>query len=110
MNARMIQVSLKPGQQKEFLKMLTERGTPLLQEQPGFIDAVGFTPENEKDQFIGITFWRNSADADKYNNGPGKQFIENVKPFAQTQPVLRSLDVTSSTIHSIEASRSVAAD
>jgi len=109
MHARMIQVSLKPGKQEEFLKLVAER-LPFAKQSPGFVDAVGFTPENAHDRFVGIMFWKSSSDAEKYSNGSGKQFIEKVKPFAQGEPTFEALNVAVSTIRSIEGERAVAAD
>jgi quinol monooxygenase YgiN len=109
MHARMIQLSLKPGKQEEFIKLVAER-LPVAKQAPGFVDAVGFTPENAHDQFVGIMFWKNNSDAENYTNGPGKQFIEKIKPFAQGEPRFEALHVALSTIRSIEGERAVAAD
>jgi quinol monooxygenase YgiN len=109
MHARMIQVSLKPGQHKEFLKMIDER-LPVAKQSPGFVDAVALTRENAHDQFVGIMFWKSSSDAEKYLQGPGKQFLEKVRPFAQGEPTFEALNVAASTIRSIEAEHAIAAD
>jgi quinol monooxygenase YgiN len=109
MHARMIQVSLKPGKQEEFMKLVVER-LPFAKQSPGFVDAVGFTPENAHDRFVGIMFWNSSSDAEKYLNGPGKQFMEKVKPFAQGEPRFEALNVSVSTMSSVEADHAVAAD
>jgi len=109
MHARMIQVSLKPGKHQEFLKLVLER-LPFANQSPGFVDAVGLTPEDAHGQFVGIMFWKSSSDAEKYLEGPGKQFLEKVKPFAQGEPRMEALSVAVSTIRSIEADRAVAAD
>jgi heme-degrading monooxygenase HmoA len=109
MHARMIQLSLKPGKQEEFIKMINER-LPAAKQSPGFVDAVALAPENGHDPFVGILFWKSNADAENYLNGAGKQFIEKVKPFAQGEPRFEALHVAASTIRSIEADRAVAAD
>jgi hypothetical protein len=43
MHARLMQAKAKPGQVKEFVKALVERGLPILKQQPGFIDALALT-------------------------------------------------------------------
>jgi hypothetical protein len=39
----LMQAKAKPGQVKEFVKALVERGLPILKQQPGFIDALALT-------------------------------------------------------------------
>src|SRR5262249_1528764 len=109
MHARLIEVTLKPGKQEEFIKLVNER-LPYAKQSPGFVDAIGFTRETAHDHFLGIMFWKSSSDAENYHSGPGKQFIEKVKTFAQGEPKLETLRVAVSTIRSVEADRAVAAD
>jgi heme-degrading monooxygenase HmoA len=88
MHARLMQAKAKPGQVKEFVKALVERGLPILKQQPGFIDALALTSDTERDEFYGITVWRTKEDAEKYLNDQGKQSSPSVTATGHWRPAL----------------------
>ncbi|HEX3378114.1 MAG TPA: antibiotic biosynthesis monooxygenase, partial [Candidatus Acidoferrales bacterium] len=64
MFAGMIQLAARQGRGKELTTLMTERSLPVLKQQPGFVQAIALTSENEQDQVIGISIWNSKADAD----------------------------------------------
>jgi len=108
MHARMIQVTSKPGQIKECIKALVDRGLPVLKQQQGFVDALALTSETEHDQFVGITIWKSKEDADRYVNGQGRQVVESLKPILQHEPTFRIFNLEASTVHNIGVGRAAA--
>ena len=66
MHARMLQMTAQRGQVKELDSKLRDKGLPMLRQQPGFVDALGFTSDSEHDQFIGISLWKSKEDAEKW--------------------------------------------
>jgi quinol monooxygenase YgiN len=105
MHARMIQVTTKPGQVKDLLKIMIDRGVPLLKQQWGFIDAVALTSDTQLDEFVGVSIWKSREDAEKYANGPGRQFLETLKPMLIQEPSFRSFNVDASTFHKVGIAR-----
>lgn len=105
MHARMIQITTKPGQLKEFIKTMTERGLPVLKQQPGFVDALALTSDTERDQFVGVSIWKSKEDAEKYVNGQGRQIMDSFKPLLQQEPTFRTFNLEVSTAHNIGIGR-----
>jgi quinol monooxygenase YgiN len=110
MHARMIQLTAKPGQLKECIKALVDRGLPLLKQQSGFVDAVALTSETERDQLVGLTIWKSKEDAEKYANGTqGRQVLESLRPLLQHEPTIRTFNLEASTVHNIGIGRGASA-
>jgi quinol monooxygenase YgiN len=105
MHARLMQAKAKPGQVKEFVKALVERGLPILKQQPGFIDALALTSDTERDEFYGITVWRTKEDAEKYLNDQGKQMLASYQPLLQQEPTFRTFNVEPSMAQDIGIGR-----
>ena len=105
MHARMIQVTAKPGHVKDCIKAIVEQGLPLLKQQPGFVDAVALTSDTERDQFVGITFWKSREDAEKYVNGQARKELETIKPILQNEPTFGTFNLEASTIHTLGIGR-----
>jgi len=109
MHARMFLVTAKPGQVKECVKIMVERGLPLLKQQPGFIDAVALTSDTERDRFVGVTIWRSKEDAEKYANGQGRLVLDSIENVAQDEPIVHTFNLEASTVHNLGLSRAASA-
>lgn len=59
----MVPVTTKPGQLQEFVKTMTERYLPILEKEPGSVDAVVLTSDQEPDRLAGIAIWKSKKDA-----------------------------------------------
>jgi quinol monooxygenase YgiN len=105
MYARMIQVTTKPGQLRDCISALVDRGLPVLKQQYGFVDALALTSDTERDKFVGITIWKSKEDAEKYVNGPGRQVMESIKPLLQQEPTFGSFNLEASTTHNLGLAR-----
>jgi heme-degrading monooxygenase HmoA len=105
MHARMIEVKTKPGQVKEFVKTMIDRGLPILRQQPGFVDAIALTADTEADQFVGVSIWKTKQDAENYVNGPGRQLLESFRSLFQQEPSVRTFNLEASTVHNIGIGR-----
>ena len=105
MHARLMQVTAKSGQVKEFVRALTERGLPIIRQQPGFVDALALTSDTEHDQFVGITIWNTREDAERYMNGQGQQVLASFKPLLQQEPTFRTFNVETSLAHNVGVAR-----
>ena len=97
MFANMIQLPAKQGRGKELTNMITDRSLTVLKQQPGFVEAITLTPENEQDQVVGISIWNSKADADRFTQGQSQQLLESYKPLLKAEPTFRSFDAERST-------------
>lgn len=93
MFAGMIQLAAKQGRGKELSKLIMERSLTVLKQQPGFVEAIALTSENEQDQVVGISIWNSKVDADRFTQGPNRQLLESYKPLLQADPTFRSFNV-----------------
>lgn len=105
MHARMIQLTVKPGQFEEFVKTMKEKNLSILKRQEGMVDAVALTPDTERDQFVGLSFWKSEQDAERHMNGQGRDVVEAMKPFLRQEPTFRTFHVEDTTWRDIRASR-----
>jgi heme-degrading monooxygenase HmoA len=105
MYARMIQATAKPGQLRECVTALVDRGLPVLKQQQGFVDALALTSDTERDKVVGVTIWRSKEDAEKYVNGQGRQVMEFIRPLLQQEPTVGSFNLEASTTHNINIAR-----
>ncbi len=105
MFARLVQATAKPGKKDEVRTILANEVTPLLQQQPGFVDAVGLTGEPNPQEGATLTFWKTKSDAETFYKAP-----EFTKLLARIQPLLEGMDihtfnVETSTFHKIAAGK-----
>jgi heme-degrading monooxygenase HmoA len=103
MFANMIQLAAKQGRGKELAKMMTDRSLTVLKQQPGFVEAIALTPENEQDEVVGISIWNSKADADRFTQGQSRQLLESYRPLLQAEPSFRSFDAERSTTEAASA-------
>jgi heme-degrading monooxygenase HmoA len=97
MFAGMILLSAIHGRSKELTKLMMEQSLSVLKEQPGFVQAIALTPENEQDEVVGISIWNSKADADRFTQGQSQQLLEFYKPLLQAEPKFRSFNVERTT-------------
>jgi quinol monooxygenase YgiN len=105
MFARIIQLTAKPGRGDELTRTMTERTLPILKQQQGLVDAIALVPENEPDQFVGLSIWKSKADADRFQQGQAQQLLETYKPLLQGEPTFRSYNIAHSTTQEAAAAR-----
>jgi quinol monooxygenase YgiN len=101
MIARLVQVTTKPGQLQEFVKVMAERNLPILKQQLGFVDAVVLASDPQRDQLVGIAIWRTKEDAERYAKGQGRQVLEAMRPLLQKMPTIRTFILAASTAYDI---------
>ena len=110
MHARMLQLTVKPGQVKEVAKKLAEKALPLLKQQEGFVHAIAMTSERG-DQFCGISIWKTKQDADRWTSGKSQELLDTViKPFLRQEPTILSFNVEASTIEEMGMGRAAGSD
>jgi heme-degrading monooxygenase HmoA len=101
----MIQITTKPGQIKDCVKTMVERGLPLLKQQAGFVDSVDLTSDTDRDRYIGVTIWKSKEDAEKFTNGQGRLVLDSIENLLQGEPIVHTFNVEASTVHNIGLAR-----
>jgi hypothetical protein len=77
----------------------------MIKPQPGCVDVVALSSENDRNEVISIGFWKGKEDADKCPGGPAQQILQAVKPLLQGEPSFRSFNVEVSTAHDLGIGR-----
>jgi heme-degrading monooxygenase HmoA len=101
MYTRAIEITLKPGKEKEFTATFTERILPVLQSQPGLVDVVTLRSDTHFNRVVGLTFWQTKEDADRYHREHWKRVGEIMSYLVETEPALQGFIVETSTVHKI---------
>jgi quinol monooxygenase YgiN len=100
MFARIAQVTAKPGQASNISQAARERLVPMLKQQAGFVDVVILNSESDPNEFVTITLYKSKEDAEKALQ-QGQQLRESLLPLLQGEPVFRTFNVETSTVHNL---------
>ena len=101
MFTRIVELTSKPGKAKELSKTITEKVVPILKKQTGFVDETVLVSDTESTRVLGLSFWNSGEDAERYHREQYPQIHEMFKHLLETEPVIRTFDVHSSTTHRI---------
>ena len=105
MFTRVVELTSKSGKSKELAKTIDEKAVPILKQQRGFVDEMVLVSDAEPNRIIGISFWNNKADAEQYHREQFSKIHDSVRQLLETDPVVRTFDVHTSTTHRIEAGK-----
>jgi heme-degrading monooxygenase HmoA len=105
MFTRVVELTSKPGKSKELAQTTNEKVVPILKKQRGFVDEMLLVSDTEPDRILGISFWNSKADADEYQREQYPKIRDSVRHLLETDPVVRTFDVHTSTTHRIEAGK-----
>jgi quinol monooxygenase YgiN len=105
MFTRVVEITSKSGKANELANMIHEKVVPILRKQTGFVDETVLTSDTEPNRVLGISFWNNREDAERYHRDQYPKINEMLSPFAESAPVIRTFNVHSSTPHKIAAGK-----
>jgi len=91
--ARNVQFEIKPGQSKEFNRVMHSDVLPLLKKQNGFSEELTMI---KQDKGIAISVWKDQASADAYVTAAYPQVLEKLNPLLVAAPRVETYDVTAS--------------
>lgn len=109
MYTRAVELTTKPGKAHELAKTIQEKALPILKKQSGFVDEVVLISDKDANHVVGMSFWQTKEDAERYHREQFPKIHEMVKHLVETDPVVRTFDVHSSTTHRIAAGKVEAA-
>jgi len=84
-------------------RAIDDKVLPILKKQRGFVDETVLVSDAEPNRILGLSFWDSKEDAERYHREQYPQVHETMKHLLDTEPVIRTFDVESSTTHRITA-------
>jgi len=101
MFTRIVEFTSKPGKAKALSKTITEKVVPILKKQTGFVDETVLVSDTESTRVLGLSFWNSREDVERYHREQYPKIHEMIKHLLETEPLVRTFDVHSSTTHRI---------
>ena len=105
MFTRVVELTSKSGKSKELAKTINEKAVPILKKQRGFVDEIVLVSDAERDQVLALSFWNTREDAEQYHREKYQKIHDTLRRHLETEPVIRTFDVHSSTTHKIAAEK-----
>ena len=101
MFTRVVEITCKSGKARELSSTINEKVLPILKKQTGFVDEAVLVSDTESTRILGLSFWNSKDDAERYHREQYPKIQEMLKPLLETEPVIRTFDVHTSTTHRI---------
>jgi len=103
MYTRVVELTSKSGKARELCDTIDEKVVSILKKHAGFVDETVLVSDAEPHRVLGLSCWNSKEDAERYHREQYPQIHETVKHLLETDPVIRTFDVQSSTTHRITA-------
>ena len=101
MFTRIVECYVKREKTQEFNDRIQNHILPTLRSQPGFIDLLALSSEDEPDRSVSISLWRSKADADRYHDVHFDEIVSSIRPFLRDEPSVEFYNVETSTAHRV---------
>lgn len=105
MFTRTVEVTAKSGKGRDLTNIINDKVLPILKKQAGFVDETVLVSDPEPDRVLSLSFWNTKEDAERYHKEQYPAIHEMVRSLLETEPVIRTFDVSSSTTHRIAAGK-----
>jgi heme-degrading monooxygenase HmoA len=105
MFTRTVEVTTKPGKARELATVINDRVLSILRKQAGFVDETVLASDSEPDRVLAISFWNKKEDAERYQKEQYPAVQEMIRHLLDSEPVVRTFNVDSSTQHKIAAGK-----
>ena len=105
MFTRTVEVTAKAGKAKELATIINDKVVPILKKQAGFVDETLLVSDSEPNRLLALSFWNNREDAERYQREQYPAIQEMIRYLLETEPLIRTFNVDSSTTHKIAASK-----
>ena len=103
MFTRTVEVTPKSGKARELASIINDKVLPILKKQAGFVDETLLVSDTEPNQILALSFWNTKEDAERYQREQYPAVLEIVRNLLEADPVIRTFNVDSSTMHRIAA-------
>src|SRR5881628_3074350 len=105
MFTRVVELTSESGKAKELANTIHEKVVPILKKQRGFVDETVLVSDTEPTKVLGLSFWNNKEDAERYNQEQFPKIHEMLTPLLETEPNIQTFDVHTSIGHKITAEK-----
>jgi quinol monooxygenase YgiN len=105
MFTRIVELTTKPGKNKQLADTIDEKVLPILKKQKGFVDETVFVSEKEDNRVLALGFWNTKEDAEQYHRAEYQKVHETIRHLLESEPVIRTFNVHSSTNLKIAAGK-----
>ena len=105
MFTRIVELTTKPGKNKQLSDTINDKLLPILKKQKGFVDETVLVSDKEDNRVLSLSFWNTREDAEEYHRAQYEKVHEMVRHLLDAEPVIRTFDVHTSTTHRIAAGK-----
>lgn len=108
MFTRIVELTTKPGKNKQLSDTINEKVLPILKKRKGFVDETVLVSDKDDNRVLGLSFWNTKEDAEQYHREEYLKIQETLRPLLEAEPMIRTFEVHSSTTHRIAAAKRAA--
>jgi heme-degrading monooxygenase HmoA len=105
MFARIVDFVSSPGKTRILNETIQRKLLPILRVQPGFVDEIVLESDVEPDRVLTLSIWKTREQAELYSREKYPALKEVLLASLETDPVVRTFNVASSTTRNIPAGR-----
>ena len=105
MFTRVVELTTKSGTARELTTLINDKVLPILKKQTGFVDETVLASDTDPNRVLAISFWNTREDAERYQKEQYPVVHDMVRHLLETEPVIRTFNVDSSTTHKIVAEK-----
>jgi len=105
MFTRTVVVSAIAGKTRELTNIINDKVLPILRKAAGFVDETLLVSDTESSRVLALSFWNSREDAEQYQRDRYPALHEMVRHLLETESVIRTFNVNSSTMHKIAAGK-----
>jgi heme-degrading monooxygenase HmoA len=105
MFTRIVELTTKPGKNKQLSDTINDKVLPILKKQKGFVDETVLVSDKEDNRVLSLSFWNTKEDAEQYHRAEYQKVHEMVRQLLDAEPMIRTFDVHTSTTHKIAAGK-----
>jgi len=103
MFTRIVECYVKKEKKQDFTEKMQNAVLPILQSQPGFVDLLALSSEDEPERVASISLWRSRADAERYHRAHYDEIVDSLRPMLRDEPSIEFYNVEASIAHHIAA-------
>jgi heme-degrading monooxygenase HmoA len=105
MFTRIVELTTKPGKNRQLADTINEKVVPILKKQKGFVDESVLISDKEDNRVLALGFWKTKEDAEQYHRAEYQKVHETLRHLLEAEPMIRTFDVHTSTTHKIAAGK-----
>jgi quinol monooxygenase YgiN len=101
MFTRIVECYVKNDKTPDFNETLQNHVLPILRSQPGFVDLMALSSDDEPNRTVSISIWKSRADAERYQRDHFQEVADLIRPLLRDEPSIELYNVETSTAHRV---------